>query len=126
MRALVIDDSTATRGIIKQMLCALGFTTFEAGDGREGLKRLHELGNMDLVLVDWNMPVMDGIEFLRALRAEAFFPTLPVLMVSTNNDADKIAIALEAGASEYIMKPFTEEIIRSKLELMGFFQETAG
>ncbi|HET6842197.1 MAG TPA: response regulator [Candidatus Angelobacter sp.] len=126
MRALVIDDSTATRGIIKQMLCELGFTTFEAADGRAGLERLHELGNMDLVLVDWNMPGMDGIEFLRALRAEALFATLPVLMVSTNNDAEKIATSLEAGASEYIMKPFTEEIIRSKLELLGFFQETTG
>jgi two-component system chemotaxis response regulator CheY len=106
------------------MLCALGFTTFEAGDGRQGLDRLHELGNMDLVLVDWNMPEMDGIEFLRTLRTEPLFAALPVVMVSTNNDEGKIATSLEAGASEYIMKPFTEEIIRTKLEMLGFFQST--
>lgn len=122
MRALVIDDSAATRGIIKQMLGGLGFTTFEAGDGREGLARLREVGNMDLVLVDWNMPEMDGIEFLRALRADKFFAALPVVMVSTNNDAEKIAASLEAGANEYVMKPFNEEIIRAKLEMLGFFQ----
>jgi len=125
MRALVIDDSAVTRGIIKQILTALGFTAFEAGDGREGLDRLHELGNIDLVLVDWNMPEMDGIQFLRALRREGHYGSLPVVMVSTNNDADKIATSLEAGANEYIMKPFTEEIIRTKLEMLGFFQSMA-
>jgi two-component system chemotaxis response regulator CheY len=126
MRALVIDDSPVVRGIMRQILCTLGFTTFEAGNGREGLDRLRDLGNMDLVLVDWNMPEMDGIEFLRALRTEPRYGALPVVMVSTNNDADKIATSLEAGANEYVMKPFTEEIIRTKLEVLGFFQSVNG
>lgn len=122
MRALVIDDSAVTRGIIKQILAAIGFETFEAGNGREGLACLNALAKMDLVLVDWNMPEMDGIEFLQKLRAESVFRALPVVMVSTNNDAENIASSLQAGANEYIMKPFTEEIIRTKLELLGFFQ----
>lgn len=122
MRALVIDDSAVTRGIIKHILKAMAFEVFEAADGREGLARVKELTPIDLVLVDWNMPEMDGIEFLQALRAEAVYVALPVVMVSTNSNAENIATSLKAGANEYIMKPFTEEIIRNKLELLGFFQ----
>jgi two-component system, chemotaxis family, chemotaxis protein CheY len=119
MRALVIDDSSVTRGIIKQILGEIGFETFEAEDGREGLNRLSDLEKMDLVLVDWNMPEMDGIQFLQALRADNLYDALPVMMVSTNNNSEDIATSLRAGANEYIMKPFTADIIRSKLELMG-------
>ena len=122
MRVLVIDDSSLTRRIISQILAEIGFETFEAGDGREGLSRVNDVSNLDLVLVDWNMPEMDGIEFLRALRADSFFNALPVMMVSANNNAEEIATSLQAGANEYIMKPFTADIIRTKLELMGFFQ----
>jgi two-component system chemotaxis response regulator CheY len=107
---------------MKKILVGMGFATFEAGNGREGLDRLRELGKMDLVLVDWNMPEMDGIEFLQTLRANTPLDALPVVMVSTNNEPENIAKSLEAGANEYVMKPFTEEIIRTKLELLGFFQ----
>lgn len=109
---------------MKQILCALGFTTFEAGNGREGLDLLRNPGKMDLVMVDWNMPEMDGIEFLRAVRTEPLFDALPVVMVSNNNDAENIATSLGAGANDYVMKPFTEEMIRSKLEILGFFQSS--
>jgi two-component system chemotaxis response regulator CheY len=122
VRALVIDDSAVTRGIIKQILSPLGFEVFEAGDGREGLDRVRDIGALDLILLDWNMPGMDGIEFLRILRARTALAGLPVMMVSSNNEAANIAASLDAGANEYIMKPFTEDVIRAKLELLGFLQ----
>jgi two-component system chemotaxis response regulator CheY len=122
VRALVIDDSAVTRGIIKQILNSLGFEVFEAGDGREGLDRVRELDGLDLILLDWNMPRMDGIEFLRMLRTQTALASLPVMMVSSNNEAENIAASLNAGANEYIMKPFTEDVMRAKLELLGFFQ----
>jgi two-component system chemotaxis response regulator CheY len=122
VRALVIDDSAVTRGIIKQILNPMGFEVFEAGDGREGLDRVRDIGALDLILLDWNMPGMDGIEFLRILRARTALAGLPVMMVSSNNEAANIAASLDAGANEYIMKPFTEDVIRAKLELLGFLQ----
>jgi two-component system chemotaxis response regulator CheY len=122
VRALVIDDSAVTRGIIKQILSPRGFEVFEAGDGREGLDRVRDIGALDLILLDWNMPGMDGIEFLRILRARTALAGLPVMMVSSNNEAANIAASLDAGANEYIMKPFTEDVIRAKLELLGFLQ----
>jgi two-component system chemotaxis response regulator CheY len=100
----------------------MGFEVFEAGDGREGLDRVRELDGLDLVLLDWNMPRMDGIQFLRMLRTQTAFASLPVMMVSSNNEAENIAASLDAGANEYIMKPFTEDVMRAKLELLGFFQ----
>jgi two-component system chemotaxis response regulator CheY len=122
VRALVIDDSAVTRGIIKQILNSMGFEVFEAGDGREGLDRVRDLDRLDLILLDWNMPRMDGIQFLRLLRTQAALAGLPVMMVSSNNEPENIAASLDAGANEYIMKPFTEEVMRAKLELLGFFQ----
>lgn len=122
MQALIIDDSPVARKLIKNILSGMGFEVFEAGNGREGLVRLRGLEKADLVLVDWNMPEMDGIAFIHAVRAEPTYNSLPVLMVTTNNESDNIARALKAGANEYIMKPFTEDIMRRKLELLGFFQ----
>jgi len=123
VRALVIDDSATTRKILKRMLAKLGFEdTVEAANGQEGLDRLREMVTSDLVLVDWNMPVMDGISFVRAVRSEREFDSIPLVMVTTNNDIESVGQALEAGASEFIMKPFTEDVIREKLELLGGVQ----
>ena len=123
MRALVIDDSATTRKILKRMLAKLGFEdTVEAANGQEGLDRLREMVTSDLVLVDWNMPVMDGISFVRAVRSDREFDSIPLVMVTTNNDIESVGQALEAGASEFIMKPFTEDVIREKLELLGGVQ----
>jgi len=119
VRALVIDDSRTTRKILTRMLNGMGFETFEAVNGRDGLDRLREMGTSDLVLVDWNMPEMDGFEFVRAVRAEREFDSVPLVMCTTNNDMESVAKALEAGATEFIMKPFTEDVIREKLELVG-------
>jgi two-component system chemotaxis response regulator CheY len=100
----------------------MGFEVFEASNGQEGLDCVRALAALDLILLDWNMPIMDGIQFLQVLRTQTAHAGLPVMMVSSNNDAENIAASLDAGANEYIMKPFTEDVIRAKLELLGFFQ----
>ncbi len=122
MHALVIDDSTTIRKILKEQLKKLGFEVTEAGDGRQGLSCLREMAQVDLVLVDWNMPEMDGISFVRAVRADSDYATLPMMMVTTNVELSNVTDALQAGVNEYIMKPFTADILREKLQLLGFLQ----
>src|ERR1700733_11837671 len=116
MHALVVDDSASMRMILKAHLKKLGFEVSEAKNGREALICLKGTTKTDLVLVDWNMPEMDGISFVRAVRAEPRYATLPLLMVTTNTELSQVSTALEAGANEYIMKPFTREMVRQKLE----------
>jgi two-component system chemotaxis response regulator CheY len=107
--------------MLKRFLQAQGFTTLlEAGDGREALAKLAEAGPVELALVDWNMPVMDGLEFVTALRAAKAYASIRVMMVTTESDSGQISRALEAGADEYIMKPFTPDALRDKLDIMGF------
>jgi two-component system chemotaxis response regulator CheY len=101
------------------LLAKTGFEIVEAGDGQEGLDRLRHHGPFDVVLVDWNMPVLDGLGFVQAVRADHAFADLRLVMVTTENEKHRIAAALEAGADEFIMKPFTEETIRDKLALLG-------
>jgi two-component system chemotaxis response regulator CheY len=119
MHALIVDDSTTIRMILKAHLKKLGFEVTEAINGRDALDRLEEIGRFDLVMVDWNMPEMDGISFIKAVRAQAAYAGLPMMMVTTNTERDQVARALDAGADEYIMKPFTGDMIREKLELLG-------
>ena len=120
MHALVVDDSHTIRRILTTYLETLGFEVTAAVNGRDGLDRLKEMDKADLVLVDWNMPEMDGISFLRAVRADGDYDALPVMMVTTNSEIANVSCALDAGANEYIMKPFTADMIREKLELLGF------
>lgn len=119
MQALVIDDSRTTRLILKQILKQFGFEVSEAGDGKEALDVLARMERADLVLVDWDMPVMNGYEFLNAVRAQRVYDRLPLMMVTAHTETECVALALEAGANEYVMKPFTEDVIREKLELLG-------
>jgi two-component system, chemotaxis family, chemotaxis protein CheY len=120
MRALVLDDSKSTRMILRRIFQNIGFEVSEAEDGAQGLKSIREVGKPDFVTVDWDMPVMDGLAFVHAVRTE--HKNLPLLMVTAANDLTHVAAALEAGANEYLMKPFTEEMIREKLELLGVIQ----
>jgi two-component system chemotaxis response regulator CheY len=120
MQALVVDDSATMRQILREYLKKLGFAVTEAANGREALDVLKRMPTADLVLVDWNMPEMDGVSFVRAVRADPSYAALPLLMVTTNTELSQVSTALEAGANEYIMKPFTREMIREKLELLGF------
>ena len=117
--ALLVDDSKMIRMLLGDIMHAFGFETFEAEDGRAALEVLEAEGFVDVVLLDWNMPRMDGYELLRVLRGDARYSALKIMMVTTESEMAQIARALDAGADEYIMKPFNEEIIHSKLELLG-------
>ena len=120
MKAIIIDDSRVMRTILKKLLAAEGFTALlEAGDGAEAILRLKEAGRVDLALVDWNMPRMNGLEFVTALREDHAFDGVRVMMVTTESEITQVARALEAGANEYVMKPFTPEILRDKLGILG-------
>jgi two-component system chemotaxis response regulator CheY len=119
MHALVIDDSRAIRLILGRMLKDLGFDVHEAANGREGLALLDAGLTPELVLLDWNMPVMTGIEFLRKLRDEPGGDAPVVVFCTVENDIAHIREALDAGANEYIMKPFDGDIIADKLAEAG-------
>jgi len=115
---LVVDDSRVVRKVARRILEGQGFAVEEAEDGEKAL--LSCRSHMpDAVLLDWNMPVMNGIEFLRALRAEFGPDYPPVLFCTTENDLSFVEAAIEAGAQEFIMKPFDDELIRGKFELVG-------
>ena len=122
MHVLIVDDSKTIRTILKVYLTKWGFEVTEAVNGRDGLDRLKEIAHTDLVLVDWNMPEMDGISFVRAVRAEPAYSDVPLMMVTTNAELDHVSTALDAGANEFIMKPFTGDVIRKKLEMLGILQ----
>jgi two-component system chemotaxis response regulator CheY len=117
-RCLVVDDSRVVRRVARQILSAHGFKIAEAENGALALEACRS-SMPDSVLLDWNMPVMNGIEFLRALRAE-FGPDEPVVMFcTTENDLHFIEQAIEAGAQEFLMKPFDEELLIGKFTQLG-------
>jgi two-component system chemotaxis response regulator CheY len=118
MRALIIDDSRFVRGYLRGLLNEKGIECEEAADGRAGLDRLRCGEKFDLVLLDWNMPVMNGLETLKQLRSEGY-DGIKVLMVTTEAENDFIVRALEAGADEYLMKPFDAEAFEDKLAMLG-------
>lgn len=122
MRALIVDDSRATRTIIKRMLNEVGIDVVEASDGVDALRRLKEIGQADVLLVDWNMPEMNGYELLCTLRGDPQYCHVPLMMVTSETELAQMAKALEAGANEYVMKPFTKEVITEKLTLLGILR----
>lgn len=103
--------------ILSRALRELGFQVWEAGDGETALENLRRIFPIDLAMVDWNMPGIDGLELLKKLRAEPAYGDLKIVMVTTESEAEQMSAALEAGANEYIMKPFTIEILVDKLRL---------
>ena len=119
MHVLVVDDSRAMRSILGSLLKTAGFEVSEAGDGTEALERLKENGKFEVVLVDWNMPPLDGFEFIKAVRADHTYDDTRLVMVTTETEMEQVTRALEAGANEYIMKPFTKETLLEKLALLG-------
>ncbi|MDE3200141.1 MAG: response regulator [Acidobacteriota bacterium] len=118
MRALIVDDSRFVRGFIRGLLEGKGIECEEADNGRAGLDLLGAGKAFDFALVDWNMPVMNGYEMLTTLRAGGY-AELKVMMVTTEAETDFITRALEAGADEYLMKPFDEEALDDKLTMLG-------
>ncbi|MCF8474162.1 MAG: response regulator [Emcibacter sp.] len=115
---LIVDDSKVIRKVARRILEELSFDIREAVDGKEALDSCHEM-LPDVVLLDWNMPVMNGLEFLKALRASAGGDKPVVVFCTTENDMSHISAAISAGADEYIMKPFDREIIESKFSQVG-------
>jgi two-component system chemotaxis response regulator CheY len=108
--------------ILSRTLRELGYEVREAGDGREALATLGASPPADLVMADWNMPVMDGLELLRRIRSSPRLHSVPVVMVTTEAEIDQMTLALQAGATEYVMKPFTKEILADKLRLAGLLE----
>lgn len=119
MKALVIDDSRTMRRILADILGGLGFATSQVDNGREALDLLEAGETFDLACIDWNMPVMDGLELVSAVRARPEWHNLTLMMVTTESEHGQIVRALAAGAHEYVFKPFTADAIASKLELLG-------
>lgn len=115
---LIVDDSKVIRMVAKKILQELSFQTVEAEDGKTALDRCGE-AMPDAVLLDWNMPVMNGIEFLRELRKMPGGDAPKVVFCTTENDIEHIQEAIEAGANEYIMKPFDSEILQAKFVQVG-------
>ena len=119
-KALVIDDSRAIRLILGKTLAEIGFEVRQAANGKEALGVLEqESDGMSVVLVDWNMPEMNGIEFVTAMRANPAWAGITLMMVTTETEMEQMSRALEAGANEYVMKPFNRDIIEDKLRLLG-------
>jgi two-component system chemotaxis response regulator CheY len=115
---LVVDDSKVIRKVARHILETLNFSVDEAEDGQQALSRCE--GQMpDVILLDWNMPVMSGLEFLRALRQLPSADQPKVVFCTTENDIAHIRAAIEAGADEYVMKPFDRETLHSKLQIVG-------
>ena len=117
---MVIDDSRAMRGILKRILLPLGFDVREAGSGKEALDAIwtDDL-HPELALVDWNMPVMSGLEFVVAVRKQKHLRRMTLMMVTTESEQSQIVRALAAGAHEYVIKPFTSGAMVEKLALLG-------
>jgi len=118
-RAMVVDDSRTVRLILSRILRGVGYEVCEAADGREALTKLAGGEAVSLILVDWNMPNLDGLGFVRRLRSDPSQAAVKVMMVTTETEMDRMVMALEAGANEYVMKPFTPEVISDKLRLLG-------
>lgn len=118
MKCLVVDDSATMRRIVVNSLRNIGFGDIvEAGDGREALSRVGE-GGIQLVVTDWNMPVMGGLELVQALRANPVTQGLPILMVTTRGAQEDIVQAVQAGVSNYLLKPFTPQALKEKIDLV--------
>jgi len=123
MQAMVIDDSRAMRLILARIAGQLGFDVIQAGNGQEALDALAGLDQTpELALVDWNMPVMNGLEFIIAVRKEPKYKSMTLMMVTTESEQGQIVRALAAGAHEYVIKPFTPDAIVEKLALLGLVQ----
>jgi len=117
--ALVVDDSRTMRSMLTKWLTGLGYDVIQAENGQHALDLLAAQGPVNLILVDWNMPIMDGYDMLRAVRADRSHALTTIVMVSAENDSKRIARALMAGADEYVMKPLTRDILLDKLALVG-------
>ncbi len=122
--ALVVDDSKSMRAIIRRILIEIGFEILEAENAKEALKLLADGKRIPrLIMVDWNMPEMNGLDFISKVRSDSVLVDVPLVMVTSENEPSHLGAALKAGASEYVMKPFTKEMLIDKLRLLGRFDD---
>jgi two-component system chemotaxis response regulator CheY len=119
LSALVVDDARMMRLLLASSLTDLGYEVIQAANGKEALEALDKSPSIALALIDWHMPVMNGLDCIKAVRADPRFSTLIVVMVTVETEMERIVAALEAGANDYIMKPVTPEMIEEKLLLLG-------
>lgn len=120
MHAIVIDDSSAMRMILKRIVTNLGFEVTMAVHGRDALDKMATAGHdFDVALIDWNMPEMNGLEFIQTVRGDPRYGAVTLMMVTTESEQSQVVRALAAGAHEYLIKPFTPDAVAEKLELLG-------
>ena len=119
MKALIVDDSRFIRQYLRQLLEGMGLSCEEAADGREAIDVLRSPSVFDFMLLDVNMPGMNGLECVKTLREQGLQPPMKVMMVTTEADNSYICQALDYGADEFLMKPFTPESLREKLMMIG-------
>jgi two-component system chemotaxis response regulator CheY len=117
--ALVVDDSRAVRKLLARTLEGLGYKVTQAEHGKAALELLRAAEPVSLILTDWNMPEMNGFEFLTEVRRQKALDAVPVIMITTETEMEHMAMALEAGANEYVMKPFTTQILTDKIRMVG-------
>lgn len=123
MRALLVDDSKTARTLLKRIFNELGsWEIVEAENGQDALDKLVGADAIDLVCIDWNMPVMNGLDFLKIVRKIPEFSDAWFMMVTSETEMDNISKAMVSGAHEYVMKPYTKEVILAKLEMMGLLE----
>ena len=118
-KVLIIDDSKAIRFILGKMMRQCGWDVVEAEHGVAALETLSKTSSFQLALVDWNMPVMNGLQFVAEVASKQLAPEMKMMMVTTETEMSQVVRALEAGAHEYIMKPFTKEMILEKISILG-------
>ncbi len=118
-RALVVDDSSVVRRLVAHMMRECGFEVLEAGNGEEACARLRSDGSTEVALVDWNMPVMAGLEFVRCVRADPAHAAMKMVVMTTDAEASQVRSALEAGADAYTTKPFSKDTIQRELRRIG-------
>lgn len=119
MRMLIIDDSSTMRGYLAAIAADLGVASEQAPDGAAALERLERRPSFEVALVDWDMPRMDGIEFVRAVRARPEFSDLKLMMVTSHNGMQDVRAALACGADDFLMKPLDTEMVAEKLQILG-------
>jgi two-component system chemotaxis response regulator CheY len=119
MLAMVIDDSRAMRSILRRIVTELGFDCVEAANGQEALDIMNGGSLPDVALVDWNMPVLDGLSYVSAVRGNRDWRDVSLMMVTTEGEHAQVVRALAAGAHEYVIKPFTPDAIQEKLQILG-------
>jgi len=116
LKLLVVDDSSTMRRIIKNTLARLGYKdVLEGADGVEGWNQMNNNPDIDMLITDWNMPEMNGLELVKKVRADERFKDLPIIMVTTEGGKAEVITALKAGVNNYIVKPFTPQVLKEKL-----------